>query len=310
MVDMGNNREVPDILLLGHNVLGSKDMMKRFSCTAAFLLIALFSSVYAAKAQEPATTPREIQGHWALPDCGEYDEAVVFSHYFYLKSTAADQTLLPATLWRKQGDYWILGLDGKAAPVQLQDDGILKEAVLSKPPAGSLARWPQSWDDLSIDSTIEYAGCTETPTVIPAVMVRLMRFIDRIAEQCTARIDNDCARVLFKFADSDNDKKLNRAEIRSAATAMFLFGDLAAQKTLTAEQSRKILEDARPETKKIADDIMAAHDKDRSGTLDFNELVENFTPPQEASVYDVLEKAGTLLPPLKIAALALRNNAK
>src|SRR5690606_38070002 len=122
------------------------------------------------------------------------------------------------------------------------------------------------------------------PTVVPDVMQRFMRYIDRIAEQCTASIDNDCARVLFKFADSDNDKKLSEAEIRSAATSLFLFAALAEKKTLTAQDSQKMLEDAREETKLIAAEVMAAHDADTSGKLDYNEIIENFTPPQRASV--------------------------
>lgn len=284
-------------------------MMQRFTITAVFLLIALVFSGNTAKAQELAGLPPAFQGNWALPDCGRYSEAVVFSRYFYLKASKEDQSLMPVDVLRQAGDYWILSFGGKRAPVQVQDDGILTQAVLAHAPFRQTSHWPKEWDQLPIDQTIEYTSCTEQPHLVPPALSRLMRYLDRIREQCTARLNNDCSRVVFKYADANNDKKLVRTEIENAAQAMILFAALADKETVSSKDAQKLQKDNAATARQVADLLIAQNDRDANGTLDFNEIAENLSPPNIEPVRDALEKSGRLLPSFGLAALALRKTA-
>src|SRR5471030_356145 len=109
MIDMRNNREVPDVLLFCHNSLqfdrGSGrirpcyircNMSLRFRTALFIFLILAFCSGNGLRAQGADEIPKKIQRNWAQPDCGDVEEAVVLSRYFYLKSTEKDITLLPA----------------------------------------------------------------------------------------------------------------------------------------------------------------------------------------------------------------------
>lgn len=280
-------------------------MTQRLPTALLFFLIALSFSWNTAKAQELDALPAKIQGNWALPDCGIYDEALVFSRYFYLRSTKDSQTLLPAGVERDSGDYTILSLKDQKAPVQLENDGILTMAVLSEPPARRVRNWPTKWEKLPIDQTVEYTACTEPPSLIPQSMLRLMRYIDRVRDQCTLSVTNDCARVMFKFADDDSNQKISRGEIKTALVSMRLFSELALNGTLSLEDGRKAIDHAKLESDNIADKLFAQYDINKSGSLDYNELMENFTAPDAPIIREILEKSGNLLPALKMAAMAM-----
>jgi hypothetical protein len=288
-------------------------MTQRLPTALLFFLIALSFSWNTAKAQELDALPAKIQGNWALPDCGIYDEALVFSRYFYLRSTKDSQTLLPAGVERDSGDYTILSLKDQKAPVQLENDGILTMAVLNEPPARRVRNWPTKWEKLPIEQTVEYTACTEPPSLIPQSMLRLMRYIDRVRDQCTLSVTNDCARVMFKFADDDSNQKITRGEIKTALVSMTLFSELALNGTLSLEEGRKAIDHAKLESDNIADKLFAQYDINKSGSLDYNELMENFTAPDAPIIRNILEKSGNLLPALKMAAMALpestENNA-
>lgn len=288
-------------------------MTQRLPTALLFFLIALSFSWNTAKAQELDALPAKIQGNWALPDCGIYDEALVFSRYFYLRSTKDSQTLLPAGVERDSGDYTILSLKDQKAPVQLENDGILTMAVLNEPPARRVRNWPTKWEKLPIEQTVEYTACTEPPSLIPQSMLRLMRYIDRVRDQCTLSVTNDCARVMFKFADDDSNQKITRGEIKTALVSMTLFSELALNGTLSLEEGRKAIDHAKLESDNIADKLFAQYDLNKSGSLDYNELMENFTAPDAPIIRNILEKSGNLLPALKMAAMALpestENNA-
>ncbi len=280
--------------------------MKRLSAAIVYFLIALSFSGNMAKAQELTAVPDQIQGNWALPDCRINDEALLFTRYFYLKSSDAGLSLRPAGLRQEAGDYMILSLAGAAAPVQVENDRILSLALLQQAPARRLRYWPQMWEKLPHGETLKYASCDKIPKIVPVNMARLMRYADRLRDACNITSDRNCARVIFKFADSDNDKKVGLPEIVAATHSLMLFAELAAAQGPTGSPDlQKIKDRAAIEGGKIADDLLARYDTNKSGDLDYNETMGNVTPPMMPIMREMMEKASSLLPHLGIMAMAL-----
>ncbi len=246
--------------------------------------------------------PKKVQRNWASPDCGNYDTALIISRYFYLKSTADDMTLMPASLSSRKQDYFVFDLSGTDTPARLENDAILKIGAYAK----ESPRSPDNWDDLKLDDTEEFTGCLEAPAVVPKVLQRFMRYVDRIKDQCTVSVNNECAGVLFKMADENGDRHLSQSEIRRAVSSAVIFAALADKKTLTSQEALTLIHDSAPQAKAVADALLAAYDKDQSGTLDYNELMTDFHAPDLPIIKDTLEKAGTLLPPFKVAAMTLK----
>ena len=275
-------------------------MQKRFIAILFIFLIAALCSGIGGKAQASDAIPEKIQRNWALPDCGKYEEALVLSRFFYLKSTEKDMTLLPVSLDHAQKDYWILDLGGTETPVQLQEDGVLKIGAWAAD-----SKKNKKWDDLSLGETREYSGCSEPPKLLPKVMQRLMRYIDRIKDQCTISVTNECAGVLFKLADEDSSKKLSKKEIQKAVAATIIFAELAEKKTLADKDSLSLIKKSKTDGETIADALLKTYDKDKSKSLDYNELMENFKAPDMPIVKETLTKAGALLPSFKVVAMGL-----
>lgn len=280
-------------------------MMQRLPTALLFFLIALCFSWNTAKAQELAALPDKIRGNWALPDCGSYDEALVFSRYFYLRSTLDSQSLLPAGLERQAEDYAILSLKDQKAPVQFESDGILTLGVLERPPARRTRHWPQSWENLSLDQSIEYTACTEPPSIVPPSMQRLMRYIDRIKNNCTLSVQNDCTRVLFKFVDDDNSNTITKQEIKQSIVSLALLAELASGNILSLEDGRKAIDRAKSRGDDIADTLMTHYDTNKSNDLDYNELVADVPLPALPLVAEWLNKVGNLMPAFRLAARAV-----
>ena len=269
------------------------------------LLIFLIAALYSwnvQKAQASEEVPKKVQRNWASPDCGNFDTAVILSRNFYLKSTEADMTLLPAAVSHQEKDYFILDLAGTDTPARLENDAILKIGSYAK----DGPRRPDNWEDLKLDDTEEFMGCLDAPKIVPKVLQRFMRFVDRIKEQCTLSVSNECAGVLFKLADENGDKKVNAAEIRRTVGSAVLFAALAQQQTLGSKEAMKLVNDSKAPALQIANLLLVEYDKDKSKTLDYNELMADFHAPDLPIVKDTLEKAGTLLPSFKIIAMALK----
>lgn len=266
-----------------------------------FFLIAVLCSWNGGKAQADRATPVAIQGHWASPDCGKYTEGVIFSRYFYLNTSKNGMSLLPYTPAGKGGDYMILELGGEKRPFQRTEDGVLKLGLYgeeSKPRA-------KSWDDLALDSHMEYTNCPEAPKLIPKAMLRLMRYIDRIHDACQIGISNDCARVMYKTADIDGNNKITPSEIKRSIASAMLLAELADKGSLDKKQ----MEETAARAKKAGDEIsallMEKQDADKSGALDYNESVEKFEAPPLPVIKEMAAKIGNLLPAFKLAAAAL-----
>lgn len=274
-------------------------MKNSFRIALFIFLIAALSSGYQGKAQASDAVPQKIQRNWALPDCGKYEEALVLSRFFYLKSTKNDMTLLPAELGREQKDYWLIDLGGEETPVRLEEDGVLKVGAL-----GGNAK-KAKWDDLTLEQTREYTGCVEPPKLVPSVMLRLMRYIDRIKDQCTISVTNECAGVLFKLADEDQSKKLSKKEMQKAVAATLIFAELAERRTLPDKETLALIKKSKADGEAIADALLKTYDKDKSKSVDYNELMHDFHAPPLPIVKETLVKAGALLPSFKVVAMGL-----
>ena len=269
------------------------------------LLIFLITVLYSwnvQKAQASEEVPKKVQRNWASPDCGNFDTAVVLSRNFYLKSTEDDMTLLPVSVSHQQKDYFILDLAGTDTPARLENDAILKIGSYAK----DGPRRPENWEDLKLDDTEEFTGCLDAPKIVPKVLQRFMRYVDRIKEQCTLSVSNECAGVLFKLADENGDKKVSAAEIRRTVGSAVLFAALAERQTLSAKEAMQLVNDSKAPAMQIANLLIGEYDKDGSKTLDYNELMTDFHAPDLPIVKDTLQKAGTLLPSFKIIAMALK----
>lgn len=279
--------------------------MQRLPIALLFFLIALCFSWNTAKAQELAALPDQIQGNWALPDCGTYDEALVFSRYFYLRSLPGSQTLFPAGLERQAADYAILSLKDQKAPVQFENDGILTLALLERPPSRRVRNWPKDWEKLPIDQTIEYTACTEAPSIVPQNLRRLMRYIDRIQAECTVSLSNDCTRVVFKYADLDNDNQIDQPEMQKGLAVLAMLAELAGGSPVTAAQSGSAVDAAHAQEAHIIDVLIALYDTDQSRTLDYNEIVADIALPAMPLIPAMLDKIGAILPAFKMASIAM-----
>lgn len=277
-------------------------MKKRLKTALFIFLIAALCSLNGPKAQASLETPKTIQRDWAQPDCGNYESAVTLSRYFYLKSTGSEMTLLPVSLGREGNDYWILDIAGEDRPARLENDAILKIGAYAE----DSPRKPKSWAGLKLDATEEYTGCLDTPKIVPKVLQRLMRYIDRVKEQCTLKVSNECAGVLFKLADDNGDNKLNTSEIRRTVGSFMLFAALAANKTLTSQEALQLVGDSKVDGMAIATLLIKEYDKDKSQTLDYKEIMDDFHAPDLPIVKETLQKAGTLLPSFRLAAMALK----
>ncbi|MEZ0260988.1 MAG: hypothetical protein ACAH80_08260 [Alphaproteobacteria bacterium] len=275
-------------------------MKKRLQTALFIFLIAAICSLNGGKAQGASEIPEKIQRNWALPDCGRNEEAVILSKHFYLKFTKADMALLPAALEGEKSDYWMLDLDGADVPARLEEDGVLTIGTSAKG-----ASQKSKWDDLKLDSTAEYTGCVTTPKIVPKVLERLMRYIDRIKEQCTVSVTNECAGVLFKLADADNNNKLSDKEIRKGVASAMLFAELAEKETLTKKEGETVVKNSATPGGQIAEALLATYDANKSKNLDYNEILADFKAPSLPVVKETLLKAGNILPSFKVVALAL-----
>lgn len=160
--------------------------------------------------------------------------------------------------------------------------------------------------DPSISDKADYTPCTTLPKLIPKTTHRLIRYLDRVKEQCVLSVKNDCARVMFKLADENNNRKLTPAEFKKAAAAAVLFGRLAKAKTLTRADMKTLASETRSEIDKLTSDFFTLYDKNKSKDLDYNELVSNdFTAPPSPLLKVTLEEIGIFIPAFKIAAKTL-----
>ena len=219
-----------------------------------FLCTALFTG-YAAKAQviskawAEQDVPAKICGNWALPDCKSYEEALIITRHFYLKSDKNGSQLWRLESIARQKDYWVMPIEGVKRPVQVQADGVLKVGLLT---GSNPKNWPQSWDSLSMDGHREYMGCVEIPAILPDPLVRVMQHIDEIEAACHASLTTSCTKLLFDIADENKNGKISLREMKDAAAMLASLAALARNNTVSRDALDKAVYQSMRETDRIA----------------------------------------------------------
>lgn len=164
---------------------------------------------------------------------------------------------------------------------------------------------PKTDKDSQMGKKSDYVSCPAMSRLLPQHMQRLARYLDRIKDKCIISVKNDCARVMFKFADENNDRQLYAPELKKAILSALVFAEVADKKKLEAAETKKIQIAARTEADKMTKELLARYDSDKSDSLDYNELTpEKFTPPSFVGMKETLRKIGNLIPAFGLASKA------
>ena len=264
------------------------------------LLIAAFCSGYAAQSQAQTGAKSDILGHWVAPDCARAEEVLSFTRSFYLTSAPERLQLQRYAQAGTGADHLILLVDGARRPVMRQEDGVLRTGTYAEPPGKNA-----NWDDLTLDAARDYTNCPTVPDIIPGPLQRLTRYLDRIDTACTVTANKDCARVLFKAADDDGDGKITRIELKRAVVSGYLLAELADGAALDGPAIEAAAVDAKTLASTLSAHFFATQDKDGNDTLDYNESVTGFQPPDDAAFKAMIKDIGQLFPGFKLAAFKL-----
>jgi hypothetical protein len=249
-----------------------------------FFCLALFTG-YGSKAQAE-DVPAKIRGNWALPDCKSYDEAVIITRNYYLRSDKAGSQFWPLTLASKQKDYWVMPIEGEKRPVRLEADGVLKIGLLSPE---STKKWPRNWDSLQMDGRREYMGCVEIPAIIPDPLVRVMQHIDDIKAACSTSLSSQCTKLLFKIADENKNGKISLKEMKTAAAMLADMSALASHNTVTRDALDKAVYQALRETDRIAAKLGGRE-------MNYDDFRGFLAKADSAPLREVLKNVGVIVP--------------
>ncbi len=263
------------------------------------IMIGVSFSPSAAKAQDLDQLHEKIKQNWAFPDCGTIRESAVFTGHFFVKYGSDGLTLQPYDILSGGKDYRLLARGKETYASRIENDGILKIGRM----AGGNATKRTSWDDYDFEHVEEYTACAKPSKSFPKAIIRLMRYLDRIQEQCTVSLENDCARVLFKLADENNDQVIDRAEIGKSVMTTLLLAELADKGTLTPQDMKDIAARTKTESPAFADAALVQLDKNGSNNLDYNEVLATFVAPHGSFLKDAMKKIGKLMPAFGVAAL-------
>lgn len=258
-----------------------------------FLCSALFTA-YGAKAQvskawAAEAIPAKIRGNWALPDCRAYEEGLIITKHFYLKSDKDSSRFWPIDSVAKHKDYWILRIEGKERPARIEADGVLKIANL---PGPAPQKWPRTWDALGIDSRHEYMGCADIPAILPDPLVRVMQHIDEIESACHDSLSAACAQTLFNAADTNKNKKISPGELKKAGAMLASIAALIENNTV----SRDVMDKAIYQSMRESDRINAQRGNKDLTARDFDGFLGR---TDSKPLLDALMSVGTLIPGLK-----------
>jgi hypothetical protein len=254
-------------------------------------LIVLLST--ASTAQASGVVPADFQGNWAHPDCGNYDEAVILTRFFSLKSTEEKTSFQAVRIQGKGDDYTVLEIDGHPHPALRTEDSLLKigEMEGANPDA-----WPKTWDTLPLMGRNEYTGCPETPAVIPLPLTRIMAHIDALHESCAESITADCRKLLFSIVDTNSNGRISRIEIKKAGAMLETFVPLtggAAISTIVLEAAYKR---GVSDGSDLAKTLLTVRDTDESGDLDEKELTGFSSSTASPALQQMLINLGQSFP--------------
>ncbi len=245
----------------------------------------------AAKAGTEEDIPAKIRGDWALPDCKSYDEAIIITRHFYLRSDKDGSQFWPLESVQKQKDYWVMPIEGEKHPVRVEADGVLKIGLLTgKPPE----KWPKSWDALQMDGRREYTGCAEVPAILPDPLVRVMKHIDEIEEACNADLSPTCTKLLFDIADENKNGKISVREMKTAAAMLVSIAALVENNTVSRSTLDKAVYQSMRETDRIA-----ARVTPKGKELSYKDFTGFLKKSDSILLRDTLMGIGTLIPGFK-----------
>lgn len=242
---------------------------------SVFLIAILLFTGIATKSQAAEAVPKDMRGDWAHPDCAEYDEAFIITKFFYLKSSREKTVFHPAALIGARGDYSILEIGGTPHPALRSEDSLLRIGDMGGDP---VERWAKEWDDLHLLGRNEYAGCFDTPTVVPLPLVRVMKHVDDVAASCGEEMGAACRRLLFSIVDANDNKRLSPAEFSKAGALVAAFLPLAAGKAVATAEMEAAYRQGVAEGAAAAERLLATQDADGSGDLSLEELEGADTP--------------------------------
>lgn len=257
-------------------------------CLFLVLLLTVFFCVARAQAEE---VPKKIRGNWALPDCKSYDEALIITHHFYLRSDKDGSQLWLLSASDKHGDYWVMPVEGEKHPVQVTADGVLKIGLTD---GATPKKWPKGWDRLQMDGHREYMGCVEIPAIIPDPLVRAMAHIDEVEKACHSSLSDSCKQLLFSIADENKNKKISLSEMKTAASMLASIAVLAKDHTANREALDKAVYQSLQETDKNAARLMP--DGREMSYKDFSDFVAK---ADSAPLRDALADIGKIIPGFK-----------
>ena len=210
-------------------------------------------------------------------------------------------SLFPYQAPQQTLDHYVLKLGDQDHPFLLENDGILTIASYVD---GSSRQ--TNWDGLALQDRREFTHCANDNRLLSKNMQRMMRFVERIERDCVISLENDCARVLFKWADANNNQKLNTAEIKNALEPAKIFADLVVAESLTPKEIEKIKTTVQKSEGKIfSDDMIAQYDSDKTGDLTYDEIMSQITTPQSLFIRDILQNIGRVFPAFGLAAQAM-----
>lgn len=261
------------------------------ACFCVFLLAVITSGIGAesqAKSDGKTGADSQITGEWASPDCGRPQTALLVTSGFMLLAGKNGFELTAYRRMDKGPDHLILATADEKLAAQRSEDGMLRLKT-----AGDTSI---VFEEIDNTDQHEYAHCAKTPPQIPATLRRMMRHIDRLRDDCSlTKAADQCARTIFKMADSDNSGFLTAAEIKLAALGAGMLARLADQENVSLADLETAVASARKLGEALADHMQQAQDKDANGKIDYNEAVENFSASNIDGLDDMIFSLRKLL---------------
>jgi hypothetical protein len=274
--------------------------MRKFSFFT--VVIAAFFAVHAQAGKTETAVSAAFQGNWAAPDCGHYEEAMVLTASFFLKSTESETTLWPAYPAGRGADYAVITIAGEDRPAARTEDSLLRLGRLNAP---APKKWPKDWDSLDLNGADEYAGCHDMPALVPLPLVHILAQIDKIAAACAADVTPACRKILFSFVDANKNKKLSPAEFKKAGGLLAVFAALAERHTVPTTDLESAYKQGINDGAVVAGQLLDLRDKNKSGDLDEKELAGFTAELNSAPLQAALKSAGKILPAFTMTALEM-----
>ena len=209
------------------------------------LAIILCAQPNSAHAKTTQDTPTTMQGVWSSPDCADSQKTWIISKYFFIQADAASLSTGRSGTWRQEdnGGDTLYSFSPPGMPPALlnrTNDGLMKIIRSDTVPEGALK---DSWGWAQNEVADEYSRCVKLFDTTPHLgqeEVNSIFLLDRIIDDAP---DNACHAVtaenfaqhtacqkhLFAIADSNSDRKIDRAELERIERQIRFLNRAAAQ---------------------------------------------------------------------------------